>query len=133
MSSPSPLPDEPQAVAARYARRAVGDRYSLLQPDVWQTVQERQRAIVMLLARHGWFDLAEQLDPNGYDCMNLVGRHYLEKGDPAGARPWLERSLRLRRSDNPLATNYMRIANLELMRSATNFSSWGADVKKGGR
>jgi O-antigen ligase len=72
-----------------------------------------------------WFDLAEQLDPNGSDCMNLVGRHYLEKGDPAGARPWLERSLRLRRSDNPLATNYMRIANQELMRSATNIPSGG--------
>jgi len=30
------------------------DRYSLLQPDVWQLVQERQRAILQGLARRGW-------------------------------------------------------------------------------
>jgi ubiquinone/menaquinone biosynthesis C-methylase UbiE len=32
------------------------DRYSLLQPDVWQLVQERQRAILQGLARRGWHD-----------------------------------------------------------------------------
>lgn len=52
--------DEAGAVAARYARRAVGDRYSLLQPDVWQTVQERQRALLRLFARIGWADLAQR-------------------------------------------------------------------------
>ena len=49
---------EPDAVARRYARRAVTDRYSLLQPDVWQTVQERQRAMLKLFVRLGWTDLA---------------------------------------------------------------------------
>jgi len=49
---------EPDAIAARYARRAAGDRYSLLQPDVWQTLQERQRAMLGLFARHGLRDLA---------------------------------------------------------------------------
>lgn len=45
-------PDEPQAVAERYARRPVADpRYSLLQPDVWHSVQERQRALIQGLAR----------------------------------------------------------------------------------
>lgn len=39
---------EPQALAQRYARRDDGDRYSLLQPDVWQTWQERQRAMLAL-------------------------------------------------------------------------------------
>ncbi len=34
------------------------DRYSLLQPDVWQLVQERQRAILQGLARRGWHDTA---------------------------------------------------------------------------
>ena len=29
------------------------DRYSLLRPEVWQTVQERQRALLRMLARHG--------------------------------------------------------------------------------
>jgi SAM-dependent methyltransferase len=50
--------DEPGAVAERYARRAVTDRYSLLRPDVWQTVHERQRALLALFARLGWTDLS---------------------------------------------------------------------------
>lgn len=50
---------ETDAVAQRYARRAgVGDRYSMLRPEVWQTVQERQRAMLALFARLGWTDLA---------------------------------------------------------------------------
>jgi SAM-dependent methyltransferase len=44
---------EPLALAQRYARRAPADRYSLLQPDVWQTVQERQRAVLQLFKRRG--------------------------------------------------------------------------------
>jgi len=36
------------------------DRYSFLHPDVWQTVHERQRAVLGLLARHGWHDLRER-------------------------------------------------------------------------
>lgn len=52
--------DETRAVAERYARRAAiaADRYSLLKPDVWQTVQERQRAMLKLFASLGWHDLA---------------------------------------------------------------------------
>ena len=50
---------EPQAVAERYARRDAGDRYSMLRPDVWQTVQERQRAMLALFARLGWADLSK--------------------------------------------------------------------------
>ncbi|TMH32223.1 MAG: methyltransferase domain-containing protein [Betaproteobacteria bacterium] len=50
--------NEPQAVIERYARRVVDDRYSLLKPDVWQTVQERQRAMLRLFARLGWHDLS---------------------------------------------------------------------------
>lgn len=53
-------PDEPRAVAERYARRSGGDRYSLLRPDVWQTVQERQRAMLRLFARLGWTDLSQR-------------------------------------------------------------------------
>ncbi len=51
-------PDDAKAVAERYARRAGPDRYSLLQPDVWQSLQERQRAEWRLWARLGWHDLA---------------------------------------------------------------------------
>lgn len=51
--------DELRAVADRYARRGpAGDRYSPLKPDVWQTLQERQRAMLRLFARLGWHDLA---------------------------------------------------------------------------
>lgn len=49
---------EPQAVVDRYARRVVGDRYSMLRPEVWQTVQERQRAMLRLFAGAGMTDLA---------------------------------------------------------------------------
>ncbi len=50
---------ETGALVERYARRAHLDgRYSLLQPDVWQTVQERQRAILRLLVRQEMTDLA---------------------------------------------------------------------------
>ena len=49
---------EPDAVAERYARRDVGDRYSILRPDVWQSVQERQRATLRLFAREGLSDLS---------------------------------------------------------------------------
>lgn len=55
-----PTADEAAAVAERYARRAVTDRYSLLQPDVWLTVQERQRAMLRLFARLGWHSLADR-------------------------------------------------------------------------
>jgi SAM-dependent methyltransferase len=49
---------EPQAVAERYARRSGADRYSMLNPDVWQTLQERQRAMLRLFRREGLADLA---------------------------------------------------------------------------
>lgn len=42
------------AIVERYARRedsAALDRYSLLRPEVWQMLQERQRAVLKLLAR----------------------------------------------------------------------------------
>jgi SAM-dependent methyltransferase len=51
---------ETDAVAERYARRTGAGRYSLLQPDVWQTVQERQRAMLRLFVRLGWTDLSSR-------------------------------------------------------------------------
>lgn len=57
----NPTPEfesEARAVVDRYARRAVGDRYSMLKPDVWQTVQERQRAMLELFVAQGWADLS---------------------------------------------------------------------------
>ncbi len=49
---------EPDEVKARYARRTQPERYSLLRPDVWQSVQERQRAMLRLFADLGHTDLA---------------------------------------------------------------------------
>jgi len=54
-------PDEPRAVAERYARRRVqglADRYSPLHPDVWQTLHERQRALLRLFVHEGLHELA---------------------------------------------------------------------------
>jgi len=52
--------DESQAVVERYARRNVGDRYSMLRPEVWQGVHERQRAMLRLFARDlGWKDFSD--------------------------------------------------------------------------
>lgn len=46
--------DEPEAVAARYARRRAADaRYDPLRPEVQYALQERQRALRVLLARGG--------------------------------------------------------------------------------
>jgi len=52
-----PLRQELQQVARRYARRAdtlPADRYSLLRPEVWQMLHERQRAICQGLAARHW-------------------------------------------------------------------------------
>lgn len=50
--------EETKAVAQRYARRGdLGDRYSMLRPEVWQMVQERERALISLLRSRGHRDL----------------------------------------------------------------------------
>lgn len=52
------MSDEARAVAERYARRADTGRYSLLRPEVWQAVHERQRAFDALAAEVGLGDFA---------------------------------------------------------------------------
>ena len=49
---------EAEAVAERYARRQDAGRYSLLRPEVLHALQERQRALLGLLARAGLHDLS---------------------------------------------------------------------------
>jgi SAM-dependent methyltransferase len=56
----SPQGDDREAMAARYARRGAADRYSFLQPDVWQSVHERQRAMLALFERAGWTSFADK-------------------------------------------------------------------------
>lgn len=71
MKSPNELPDElpnelpvaageVAAVVERYARRTEPGRYAMTQPDVWMTVQERQRQMLRLFRRLGWGDLAQR-------------------------------------------------------------------------
>ena len=50
--------DEARAVAERYARRAAGDLYSPLRPEVWQTLHERQAALLRLWVARGITDLS---------------------------------------------------------------------------
>ena len=52
-------PNEADAVVERYARRAADDRYSRLRPQVWLTLQERQRALLRLFVRAGLHDLSQ--------------------------------------------------------------------------
>lgn len=42
---------EPHAVIARYARRHTGNQYSMLRPEVYLSVQERQRAMLNLFGQ----------------------------------------------------------------------------------
>ncbi len=50
--------EETRAVAQRYACRNDADRYSLLRPEVWQMLQERQRVLLQMLVQQGCIDLA---------------------------------------------------------------------------
>ena len=50
--------DETRAVAERYARRGAGNLYSPLRPEVWQGLQERQRAMLRRFKAAGITDLA---------------------------------------------------------------------------
>ncbi|MEI9863264.1 MAG: tetratricopeptide repeat protein [Limisphaerales bacterium] len=50
-----------------------------------------------------YFDKADALDPNNYFTAANIGWHYVQTGDYAAARPWLQRSLRLQWKDNQIA------------------------------
>lgn len=74
------------------------------------------------LGRHdeagSYFDRAEKLDPNSYFTMAQIGVHYIQRGDLAAARPWLERSLRLEQAENPIAKSYLALVNRRLAEDA---------------
>lgn len=60
MNQPDPGANETRAVAERYARRdqaLPSDRYSILRPEVWQMLQERQRALLQMMVQQGCIDL----------------------------------------------------------------------------
>lgn len=127
--------DEPRAVAERYARRAVGDRYHPLQPAVWRERQGRQRALIELLTRHATrpvaaLDLLEigcgqgdnllELLTLGFDPARLVGNELLPDR-LAAARARLPAALALHAGDAtqlPFAP-----ASFDLVLQSTVFSS----------
>ncbi len=132
--------DEPGAVAERYARRSrpaggAADRYSLLQPDVWQTVQERQRALLSMLRAEGWWDLERrclvevgcgmggnllELLRLGFRPEQLVGLELLPERH-AQARRVLPEALELHLGDARAAP--IEAGSCDLVFQATVFSS----------
>ena len=91
------MQSETEKVRERYARRADSGsdhRYSMLNPSVWQGVQERQRALIALLARHAPASLSQlkvleigcgsggnllELLRMGFSSENLVGNELLQE------------------------------------------------------
>src|SRR5262249_31459119 len=69
-----------------------------------------------------YFDRAAALDPNGYYTMAYIGLHYIDAGNCAAAKPWLERSVRLEwhYNKNQIAFDYYGIATRMLLEGATN-------------
>lgn len=61
-----------------------------------------------------YFKRAAVLDPNGYYTLAHVGWHYVQLEDYASAKNWFERSLQLRRADNPIARSYLDLVNQRL-------------------
>jgi tetratricopeptide (TPR) repeat protein len=66
-----------------------------------------------------YFELASQMEPNGYFVTANIGLHYVQAGDFAAAKPWFERSLNLE-PDNPIARSYLQIVKSRLQEAATN-------------
>jgi tetratricopeptide (TPR) repeat protein len=66
-----------------------------------------------------YFERAAQLEPNGYFMTANIGLHYVQAGDFAAAKSWLERSLNLERN-NAIARNYLQIVTSRMQEAATN-------------
>jgi SAM-dependent methyltransferase len=97
----TPGHDETRAIAERYARRSVGDRYNPLRPEIWQARHDRERALVSLLRRHvrgplagldvlevgsGHGDNLLEMLRLGFDPARLVGNELLPERVAASRR-----------------------------------------------
>ena len=67
-----------------------------------------------------YFQRADELDPNNYFVADYIGLHYVQLGDFAAAKPWFERSLRLRGENNDIARSYLPIIATRMQEAATN-------------
>jgi len=67
-----------------------------------------------------YYERALALDPNSYFVTAHVGWHYVQTGDLAAARTWLERSRRLEwvPADNEIAYEYLPIVERRLQEQA---------------
>ncbi|MDP1650920.1 MAG: class I SAM-dependent methyltransferase [Rubrivivax sp.] len=127
--------DEARAIAERYARRHVGDRYHPLRPEIWQARQDRERALIALLRRHARRPLAEldvlevgcghgdnllELLRLGFDPARLVGNELLPER-AAAARSRLPPATRMLAGD---ATQLpLSDASFDIVYASTVFSS----------
>ena len=75
---------------------------------------------------------ADVLDPNGCFTATLIGRHYMETGDYAAARSWLERSLRLEWVSNDLPREYLASVEARLANAAARNKPAGPNGIVGG-
>ena len=120
---------------ARYARRRSADRYRLSNPDVWLTLQERQRAMLHLFARKGLRDFAAldlvevgcgaggnllELLWLGFDPARLVGIELIAERY-AAARRNLPQALRLHCAE--ASTVDLGAASQDIVYVSTVFSS----------
>jgi hypothetical protein len=67
-----------------------------------------------------YFNRADALDPNGYYTEANIGWHYVQAGDYAAARAWLERSLRLDERGNDMARFYLDTVERKLVENASS-------------
>jgi SAM-dependent methyltransferase len=127
--------DEARAIAQRYARRDVGDRYHPLRPEIWQARHERERALISLLRRHvrgplagldvlevgcGHGDNLLELLRLGFDPARLAGNELLPER-AAAARQRLPVATRLLEGD---ATQLaLPDGSLDIVYVSTVFSS----------
>jgi O-antigen ligase len=77
-----------------------------------------------------YYNRADALDPNGYFTAANIGWHYVQAGDYAAARPWLERSLHLYSLQNGTATSYLDIAERKLVENASGRSLLPANFER---
>ena len=79
------------------------------------------------LERHdeagSYFNRADALDPNNYFIAANTGWHYVQAGDYAAARPWLQRSLKLQWHDNQIARSYLDLVEQKLGDNAAGKNS----------
>lgn len=75
------------------------------------------------LGRHDeaekYYSRAEALDPNGYFTVANIGWHYIQAGDYAAARSWIQRSLFLHLPGNAIAQSYWDIVQNKLLQRAS--------------